>query len=318
VDVLGSPRRFARVMWRISTNLSAQVKVLGLLRIGVLSGYVYANPRFLFKALSPEYLLRGLPASTRSACFLYHYQKLHAVCTDNLFTRLMDEDLPVFQKQDGECLVEVTLGRSRHIKGSRFVDHEGELSLNLVVDRIRVYVFSFTIVPGWVVGSEAAEALMLTRLQGELSVFSKTQLASKATRGMPPEMILISALRGVAEALGIHVVAGVRADLNLCYDQEDDAVFRKAYDFFFLRVGAVGNSSGFFLVSFPLPKKPLSEVKRGQKTRTRARRALEMEMATEAYEYLRQHGIAAAERIAEWSDILAPEVPEPDEELAGA
>jgi uncharacterized protein VirK/YbjX len=271
----------------MATNIRMQFRVFQLLRIGVIARFVCSNPRFLFKYLPPDYLIRDLPAPTRTACFLHHYRSLHRVMPDRLLRRILHGDVALYQMREGEHLFEITMGRSRHVANSRFVDHEGELSLNLLVDGAHIFVLSFTIVPGWVVESGSPDVLMITRIQGGLDVFQKIQLASRAMLGMPPEMLLVAVLQGVGEAFGIRELAGISATRHLCYCEADSGIFKRAYDEFFTRIGATRNSGDFFIASIPLPEKPLSEVKRGQKTRSRARRALRMRMAIDAFETLR-------------------------------
>ena len=293
-EVLGSPRRFARVTGRLSTGFSTQLRVLELLRIGPIARFVRSNPRFLFKHLPPQYLIRDLAAPARTACFLHHYKRLSSVLQEPLLRRMLEQDVPVFGLGDRDHRFVVTLGRSRQIDHSRHVDHEGELSLNLLVDGTHVFVLSFTIVPGWVVGSQAAEVLMITRVQGALGVFEKISLAARAMHGIPPEMVLMAALHGVAEAFAIPVMAGVSAVRHICYDPEDEAIFKKCYDDFFARIGAVRNPADFYMGVFPLPEKPMPLVKRGQKTRSRARRAFRQRVAGETFAALRGEARAAS------------------------
>jgi uncharacterized protein VirK/YbjX len=145
-----------------------------------------------------------------------------------------------------------------------------------------------------VVESESREVLLITRIQGGLDVFAQILLVSKAMRGIPPEMLLLAVLQGVGEAFGIRQMAGVSAVRHLCYCEADDAIFKRAYDEFFARIGATRNPVGYFVAEFPLPEKPMSEVKRGQKTRARARRALKMRMAIDASETVRAGQSATA------------------------
>jgi len=285
-EVLCSPRRFVRVMSRLSASCPTQLRALELLRIGAMARFVASNPRFLFKHLPSQYLVRGLDAPARTACLLHHYRRLNAALPEQLMRRMLEEDVPVFGLGEDGHRFEFTLGRSRQIDHSRHVDHEGELSLNLLVDATQVFVLSFTIVPGWVMGSQAAEVLMITRVQGALGVFEKIALAAKTMHGIPPEMLLMAALHGVAEALAIPAMAGVSAVRHLCYDQHHEALFKKCYDNFFARIGAVRNAADFYTAAFPLPEKPLSLVKRGQKTRSRARRAFRLRVAREIFEAL--------------------------------
>jgi len=284
-EIVGSPVRFARVLWRISTNISMQFRVFALLRNPVITAWVGANPSFLFKYLPPKYLMQGLTAPARTACFLRHYRTLDRTFSLSLLSRILREDVSVFQLIDGGHLFELAVGRSRHVAGSRHVDHEGEMCVSLLVDGVHVHVLAFTIVPGSILDSSAGSVLLVTRVQGGLDVFPLIALASKAMHGIPAEMLLMTALHGVAEALGIREFFGVSATRHLCYEEEDDAIFKKCYDQFFTRIGATPTAAGFYAARFPLPQKPLAEVKRGQKTRTRARRAFKMRVTNEVFQF---------------------------------
>jgi uncharacterized protein VirK/YbjX len=311
-EVLCSPARILRVLVRISSNLSAQLSVLPMVKIRPIARLVSAHPKFLFKYLPPAYLMRGLAAPTRTACFVHHYRRLHLALPDDLLDRILQGDLAIFSLSEADHRFEITLGRSLHVSNSRQVDNEGELSLRLLVDGTRVYVLSFTIVPGWVVESPAAEIFLVTRIQGELGVFPQISLASKAMHGMPPEMLLMAALQGLGEAFQIREMAGIGATRHLSYWAEEDAIFKRAYDEFFTRIGAVQNPAGFYAAFFPLPEKSLSLVKRGQKTRARARRAFKRKLAVEVFEFFRLLGATAAESFSWPSETEeAEEIPDP-------
>jgi len=297
-EVVCSPVRFARVLGRISINLSMQCRAFQLLRVGIFARFVCSNPRFLFKHLPPKYLIRDLAPSARTTCFLYHYRRLRSLLSDRLLRRLLQEDAGVFQMQQDGHEFAIAMGRSRQIDHTRHVDHEGELSLKLLVDGVQIYVLSFTIVPGWIVELPAAEVLMITRIQGELGVFDKISLASKSMHGIPPEMLLMAALQGVGEGFGIRVMAGVSAIRHLCYEVEEDAIFKKAYDELFERIGATRTPADFYVATFPLPEKPLAQVKRGQKSRARARRAFKMQVAMEIFDFLHYHESTVADRFS--------------------
>ncbi len=297
-EIAGSPVRLFRVAWRIVKIGPSLVGAFQLLRIRPLARFVYANPKFLFKHLPPKYLLRDIPARTRTACFVHHYRRLHMLLSERLFERVLEEDIVLYRICTEEHRFGISLGRARDVKGTRQVAHEGELNLNLVVDDALVYVLSFTIVPGWVVDAEAAEVLVITRVQGSLNVYAQISQVSRSMHGIPPEMLLITALQGVSEAFGIRTMAGVSAERHLCYDLEDEALFKRAYDELFTKIGAVKNDAGYYLAALPLAERAPAQGKRG-KSRTKARRALKQQVAASACGCLRGQKPAGEERLAE-------------------
>jgi hypothetical protein len=193
----------------------------------------------------------------------------------SLLRRTLHEHVTVFESLTGGARYEITLCYSRDI------EKEGELSLNLHVDGAIVFVLSFNIVPGWVVKSQAAEVLLITRLQGTRGYYSQIRLATKVLHDVGPAALLLAALQGLTQAFGIGEMTGVCATRQSSYSEEFSSHYRSAYDDFFAELGAVRNSAGFFVSPIPMPEKPVAEVKQGHKLRTREKRAFKQQVAAD-------------------------------------
>jgi len=155
---------------------------------------------------------------------------------------------------------------------------EGELSLRLRVNGEIVFILSFTIVPGWVVKSQAAEILLISRLQGVKGAYPQISLATRTLHDVAPCALLFSALKGVADAFGISEIAAVSADRQSYYREDSAAAFQEAYDGFFAELGIPKSATGFFNIPVPLDAKPLSLIKHGHKLRTKAKRAFKQQI----------------------------------------
>jgi uncharacterized protein VirK/YbjX len=113
-------------------------------------------------------------------------------------------------------------------------DKEGELSIHLEMDGDKLYNLSFSIVPGWVVKSAAAETALITRLQGMPGInLTQIRLAIKALNGINPRALVFAALEGIAAGLGVGEIAAVCATNQTSYCEEFAASFRNCYDDFF-------------------------------------------------------------------------------------
>jgi uncharacterized protein VirK/YbjX len=270
---LWSPVTLGGVLWRGFTHIKTHREVLRfLLRYPPLTEVVFSNPSFACKYLAQNYLVRGFTVAERAACFLHHYKRLLSALPDSLLRRTLREDVAIHAIPEGANRFVVTMGKSR----PSFL--EGELSLHLRVDGVIVYVLSFTIVPGWVVKSQADEILLITRLQGVKGAYPPISYATKTLHDVAPGALLLAALLGIAQAFGIVEIAAVSGVLQSYYSEGDAAAFKEAYEDFFTELGIPKSASGFFHIPLPFQEKPLTFIKHGHKIRTREKRAFKKQI----------------------------------------
>ncbi|MGA3264615.1 MAG: DUF535 family protein [Terracidiphilus sp.] len=275
-----SPARIARVAWCALTNISKGREILQILKLPAYAGLVRIDPRFSAKSLIRNYLVRGFTISERTACFLHHYRRLHAGMSAALLQRTLHQHVSVFESRTGDARYQITLCYARDF------EKEGELSLNLYVDGAIVFVLSFNIVPGWVVQSQAAEVLLITRLQGTRGYYGQIRMATRDLHDVAPAALLLAAMQGLAHAFGIGELAGVCATRQSSYSKEFSSLYQSAYDDFFVELGAARNSAGFFVSPIPLPEKPVACVKQGHRLRTREKRAFKRQIAADVCQLL--------------------------------
>ncbi len=262
------------VLWNASTNLASYWKVRRLVAQPAFAETVRNNPRFAFKFLTHHYLVRRLPVSSRAACFLHHYRRLQAIFPDFVLRQSLSGELPLLHIAESGHSFAITMGLSvPH-------DKEGEYSLNLYVDGAIVFLFSFNFIPGWVVGSPQQEAILITRVQGFKGRFDRIALATRTLHDVAPDQLLLASMQGIAAALGISTLAGVTGARQTCYLDEFSDLFHKTYDVFFEEMGFSLTGEGFYLGNLPLQQKPLADIKRGHKIRTKEKRAFKQEIAS--------------------------------------
>jgi uncharacterized protein VirK/YbjX len=265
--------RFGVVLWRGLTHLRTHRDVLHLLlSVPPFDEIVQKNPRFAYKYLTDDYLARGFSVSDSAACFLHHYRRLQELLPDSLLRQILQEEVTVHAIPEGGERFALTMGLSRPF------DNEGELTLRLRVDGDIVFVVSFTIVPGWVVESQAAEVFLITRLQGIKGCYRQIGDATKAMHDVAPARLLLAALQGVADAFGIGTVAAIPADRQTSYSMDCALAFKEAYDDLFTELGLSMNTSGFFSSALPIEQKPLTSIKRGHKLRAKKKRAFKQQI----------------------------------------
>jgi uncharacterized protein VirK/YbjX len=277
-----SPARVARVSWSLLTNIGAAFGILRLVKLKAFKDFLQTNPRFPFKCLIRDYLARGLSVAESMACFSHHYKRLHADFPGPLLHRTLSSTIPLHEAMHDGTPYSITLCFSRAF------EKEGELSLDLFVDGLEVFVLSFTIVPGWVVQSQAADVLLISRLQGVQGYFKQIRRVTKALHDVSPPALLLAALQGFAAAIAIDEFAGVCATRQSSYTEELSSLYIGAYDDFFSGLGLVINDSGFFLSPIPYHDKPMSSIKQGHKLRTKEKRAFKRQIAQSVCHALQQ------------------------------
>ncbi|MGA2537962.1 MAG: DUF535 family protein [Terracidiphilus sp.] len=278
-----SPDLLAGVLWRGLTNIGAHRKVLQLLRLPALAETARNTPRFSFKYLTHDYLVRGLTTPQRASCFLHHYTRLHAALPDGLLRQALRSEVMLHEIHVDPHRFAITVGLSRDF------DKEGELSVTLHVDGGAVFLISFTFVPGHIVKSNADEVLLISRVQGMKGAYRQVHLATKTLHDVAPGALLLAVVQGIASAFNIGEIVAVTAARQSSYTDESSVEFRQAYDEFFIGIGLTANADGLFRTPVPIEAKPLAHVKRGHKIRTKEKRAFKQTVQTACADFLTQH-----------------------------
>jgi len=280
-----APKRLGRILWSISSNLRGQIELLRIFSLPAFRYMVLLDPVFPFRHLSTEFLFRGLSAKERTASLLHHYRFFISRISNHLVRQFGHWEIPVIEHRKNGRDFAVTLGPP-----GRNDLWEGESLLQLLVDGVPVYHLQFTIVPGWVLHSEQTDVVLVQRLQGVKGCFEPVSAATGAFGNAAPPLLLVTVLQGIAAAWGIHEMACVSAksqiSRKLCNDERSSALFRQAYDDFFLELGATRISADFFSLSLPIEEKPIELVGNGHKARTRKKRAFRHEIAARACQKL--------------------------------
>lgn len=275
--------RLGLLCWRVLTNANL---VRDAFRVLVSPAYVkvwICNPRFCVKYLFEDYLARSFTPRQATACFVHHYRRLRSVFPDSLLRRMLSGDLVLHRVLYCGSLVALTIGLSRAC------DKEGELSLTLKIDDVAIFTLSFTIVPGWVVGIDATETILISRLQGAPGSYPhQIRFATGAFRGMQPRQVLVSAVEGIAMGLRIGKVTSVSSIRQSSFSEAYGEVFDKNYDGFLSAIGMKKLSLDFWGAEIPIRGKPLSGVKKRHRSTAKKRRAGKEQVQKACAEALRE------------------------------
>jgi uncharacterized protein len=272
-----SPVRFFALLWAFFTNIPRQFEILRVLRLPAFARLARADRILPFKYLTRDYLMRGLPVRERAAAFVHHYRRISTAFPPEILQQILDSEVALLEKAENGHRASVQLGFARTQV------REGELALSLKVDGVTVYVLQFTIVPGWVVNSRAAEVFLVSRLQGIKGCYPQVYLATKAFSDVAPPALLLALLHGIAQACSINEMAGVSAKSQFSYMASAADSFHAAYDQYWLELGATRISASFYACPIPPDEKSLDGIKNGHKSRTRKKREFKRRIAQDAY-----------------------------------
>jgi uncharacterized protein VirK/YbjX len=276
-----------RIAWAVLSNIQRQIEVFRLLASPALQGLVALDSQLPFKYLSSLYPVRGLTVEQRAEYFMHHYRRLQATFPPSLLRRILQRDFTLYQLREGGKLYTVVLGFPRK------AFWEGEVDLRLEVDGTPLCILGFTIAPGWMIGSQAEDVLLILRVQGVKGRYEQIHSATKAFREVAPPALLLAALQGVAKTCSIREIAGICAASQFCYSERCSASFNLGYDDLFTRLGGVRATSDFYSIPFLHEDKSVDHVKNGHKSRTRKKRAFKLQVAEDVYFLLSQSCEAA-------------------------
>ncbi len=285
-----SPFVIAGELWRLLTHIGKLREILRLLKLRPLDELYERSPRLAFKFVASNYLARGFTVIERASCFLHHYRRMHSALPESTLRQILHGYVTLHEFDQGGNRFALTMDLPEQIG-----DCEGELSLDLRVNGKKVFNLSFTIIPGWVVKSEATEILLITRLQGMFGSGSQIRLARKAYHEFSPGKLLIAALQGIADAFGISELEAVSATNQRSYREEGAALFKKRYDGFFANLGMSATPAGFYSGRIPIEGRPLASFRGRNRSQARKRRSMRQQIRAACADFLLEITCRAAD-----------------------
>lgn len=262
-----------------------------LCQLDVVRNYVAAPTNTdLFHHLSHRhYLVKGLSARQRVQCVLSHYRfeetSFNAAYKQAVYA---GGGLALWQHEAGgsQFLIRLEMG-------SR-MNAEGDLTIALVADGKVLHRLSFSWVDGAVAGLPPGLVPELipfvTRNQGRWSDSGEAfEAFENAFPNNSPSFFCFAAMQGVAQAVGMEQVAGVKCTAHPAYDPLDAKHFANAYDGFWKILGGVELPGDTWLISLPFYLKPLADMPSKHRKRAAQRRDYWRAIETSAKSTLQRH-----------------------------
>jgi uncharacterized protein VirK/YbjX len=148
--------------------------------------------------------------------------------------------------------------------------HEGELSVILAVDRMRLCRMSFCYINENVFGLAPKKTMLISRNQTDR--IQLRNLFDKTFKYNSPQLFCLSAICGIAMANKFDTVLAIRHDAQIAHDTTFESGMRNSYTALWEKFDAVEVDRHVYKLNAPLKLRPLHVVDATHRARARRRR----------------------------------------------
>jgi uncharacterized protein VirK/YbjX len=148
--------------------------------------------------------------------------------------------------------------------------HEGDLSVILSVDNIRLCRMSFCYLNARIFGRTSQTTMLISRNQTDR--VPGRDLFNRCFKQNTPQLFCLSAVCGIAMANEFKAVLGIKHDAQIAYEETLDSGFRNSYSALWEKFDAVECDGHVYRLNVPLKVRPLSFVNRAHRARAHDRR----------------------------------------------
>ena len=261
-----------------TTILPDQMKLWSVLR-RVRSRGIIHSPFDLFKSQPVGgkhlgcYAAKSFSATDRLVILHHTYSFLDRMRNRSLDLRLC-EQVPIWSLPGDGPHLAVWMGPSS------LAPMEGEAELVFKSNEQHLFTLSFSVAPGWLLGTADQDAILIGGLQGALACRSEHRDACKKLQEVSPQDMLVITIRALARVLGIRAIAAVSAELHVAQGCSK-VDWRFDYDGFWERIGAVRSDRGFYVFSPDVADRPAHEGSSTHKSRARRKRRFRLMLQNE-------------------------------------
>jgi uncharacterized protein VirK/YbjX len=227
------------------------------------------DPHMIYRPYR-RYLATSFTKRDRRSILQHHYGYLLTRISETFFLELTRNRLLLWQKTIGQDVFTIKLSFTGPLH------HEGDFLLEFEENSLRLYHLSFTIAPGYLAGSEAAQVILVGHVLGIVGNFDAMRRATKRCLDIAPPYLLMAAVQGMSAALNVGAIAGVKNTEQITSSGFGSEYFD--YDAFWR--SHLGTEGGrFFLISVPISTKPLALISASHRRRTLLKRRFKSEVA---------------------------------------
>lgn len=221
----------------------------------------------LFQHLRHQYYLsKQLSTRQRLEVALYHH--------DYQFRRHTDAYLEQVYRAEGLTLWQEEVDGTHfciRLAASRDLSWEGDLSVTLHANGVRLSIMSYSYVDASLFGAGSGPLMFITRNQSDPQR-PEQQLFRQSFRHTTPQYFCLAAVFGVAQAHGMDRIAAVRHQAQIACTPDNEAILKNSYDEFWRAFHATELDAQSFALPVPMTLTPLSELRAKHRGRAMERR----------------------------------------------
>jgi hypothetical protein len=250
-----------------------------------------------------DYLIKGLSPRQRVHAVLSHYRFEDATFDEGYLGAVYGRrSLPLWQHEaDGSTF---TIQLEMTARGNA----EGDLTIALVADGRCLHRLSFNWLPGDMAGVGLPVVPFIARNEGRWADSGPAFDAfERVFPNNSPSFFCFAAMQGVALALGMDKIVGIRAEAHVAYDPDPDKHFANAYDGFWKILGGTDMPGrDGYLIALPFYVKPLAEMPSKHRKRAALRREHWRLIGDSAQAVIQRHVLPARARVTREAAIPEP------------
>lgn len=240
-----------------------------LVQTGIYRDYITRVHDDVFHHLSHrDHLARGLSLRERVRRVQVHY-RFEQESFDAAYKQAVycGGGLPLWRHEAHGRVFEIRLEMANRLNA------EGDLTLIATTDGRCLHRLSFSWVDGDFVGLGLPILPFVARNQGHRDDGSDAFDAfEQAFPHNSPSFFCFAALNGIAQALGMNRIVGVKSTCQSAYDPAAEKHFNNAYDGFWQTLGGTSMPGLAYEIALPLRLRPLSETPAKHRKRAATRR----------------------------------------------
>jgi uncharacterized protein VirK/YbjX len=251
------------------------------------SGFI--SPKIYFIYLF-KYLSNSLNTKEKLGILANHYAYFKKQFPYHVLKSLFSDGLVCWSESRGQTTYEMKL-----ISTTPY-ENEGSLCMLFTLNDTILYRLAFTFAPGKIFGLLDEQIFYITRLQGVRGCFHEISKSTKFFNDVTPPAMLVSAIEGMALALGIKTVIGISLENQISYLVSDRQSFQKNYNEFWKTYDSVKIYNGDYLMPLPMQHKDIGLIKSNHRGRTVNKRKTRQDVSRKIY-YFFANNVFTAKRI---------------------
>lgn len=278
VGVVGTALRLLEVAWKAKQHHEVVKAISGSHTRDLLKTYSRAVYRYTLPYLSTKFDRR-----VRQQMLVGHYEFLNQALHASFFQRVLRDAMTLWQREVDGSVFSISVG-------GPCLHREGDLTLVFKMDGCPLYRMAFSVVKAPLLALNArtsSHVLYVGQVQGYPDRFEQIRQATRTCRDVAPADLLMAGMAGLANALGISMVAGVGVENSLSYQSLLALNTSDSYADFWKKFQGVRAEGGHYLLDLPLAEKPIGLIKANHRGRTLAKREIKRSVSEEAEAALR-------------------------------